>query len=267
MRACAKLFASPTAEMFPLDGSSLGPASQWERVPSCLRPQLVICFHWIACCSACLSIVMTHESMCQAVCVPNFGKQSGSIQLGQGCWIGSSIDTRFPCHSDLWLRRWCWSLMLMLIIDGIADAGHWCWCRSLMLIVYADADHWFWCWLFMLTLIVDADDDMLMLMLILDADAHYWYWCWSLMLNLIIDDDADHWLLMLITLDSSSLALPLDESVCQAVRVPNRWNVPLDGSSFGPVSWWERVPSCLRSQLVIMPIVIIDTDADHWCWC
>jgi hypothetical protein len=86
--------------------------------------------------------------------------------------------------------------------------------------------------LLMLMLIVDADTDHC-----IDTDADHWF----LILMLIIDANADHWLLMVITLlhwiarliidywcwlhyctlDSSSLALPLNESVCQAVCIPN----------------------------------------------
>ena len=142
-------------------------------------------------------------------------------QLGHGCWIGSVIDIRFPCRSDLWLQRWCWSLMLII------DADRWCW--SLMLMPIIDADRWCWCWSLIFMLIdhgntdcwcwwwcVNADADrrysLLILMLIIDAKADhwcwfwssiadadadrwcwywslYWYWCWSLILN----TDADHW--------------------------------------------------------------------------
>jgi hypothetical protein len=67
-------------------------------------------------------------------------------------------------------RCWCWSVMLILIVD----ADHWCW--SLMLMLIIDADRWCWCWSLIMMLIVYAGDDF-------DADR------WSL----ILIAGANHW--------------------------------------------------------------------------
>ena len=91
---------------------------------------------------------------------------------------------------------------------------------------------------------------------IIDADADRWCRHWSL----VIDNDADHWccscsMMLMLLIDcwcwfhwlAHRLALPLNESVCQADCVPN---------------WW----SCWCSLLILPLIIDADADADHRCW-